>query len=353
MRYPLRTLPVLLLAFAALLAAAPERAAAQGAAGAFSLQIPPGARAEGMGRFYSSVADDAFGPWWNPAGLGFMKGWNAGFMHSQLAEGLAPDVYFEHLTGSMELSGIGSLAASVTYLSYGSIDATNPDSPDPIGTFSPFEVAPSVSLGSRVFGDLALGVSLKLVHINLAPAEFAGPSGGGSGTGFAVDLGALYWKRSEVGNLFGLGAGSLDLRAGVVTSNLGPDISLTSDPTGGDPLPRNLKLSASVGGRVPKSVSFLAGFQFEKALLSNIDDPDASFWVKNQIIPSGGLEVGFVDLAFARLGYINDEEGKIQDMTFGFGVRYSVFGFDFASIPQAEGLPRVSKFSLVYRSQIL
>ena len=101
---------------------------------------------------------------------------------------------------------------------------------------------------------------------------------------------------------------------------------------------------------MPKSVSFLAGFQFEKALLSNIDDPDASFWVKNQIIPSGGLEVGFVDLAFARIGYLNDEEGKIQDMTFGFGVRYSVFGFDFASIPQADGLPRVSKFSLVYGS---
>ena len=87
------TVPLVVLT--GVLLATPVIVSAQSTAGGASLQIPPGARAEGMGRFFTAVADDAFTPWWNPAGLGFNKGFNAALMHSQLVPGLADDVYFE------------------------------------------------------------------------------------------------------------------------------------------------------------------------------------------------------------------------------------------------------------------
>ena len=101
-------LAVILVGFVA--TTTPTDALAQATAGGASLQIPPGARAEGMGRFFTAVADDAFTPWWNPAGLAFMKGWNAGLMHARLVPDLADDVYFEYLGVSNYIEGWGGVA---------------------------------------------------------------------------------------------------------------------------------------------------------------------------------------------------------------------------------------------------
>ena len=46
----------------------------QSEAGAIFLLIAPGARAGGMGEAQVAVANDAYASYWNPAGLGFLKG---------------------------------------------------------------------------------------------------------------------------------------------------------------------------------------------------------------------------------------------------------------------------------------
>jgi len=153
----------------------PSQVALAGAtAGAFVLQIPPGARAEATGRFYQSVADDAFGPWWNPAGLAFTRGVNAGLMHSRLAEGLAVDdaVYFEYLGASTDIEGWGCVAGTISYLNYGESPLTDGSS-NQFGTFSSFEIAPSVALGTTVLPNLGLGMNLKFVYVKLP--ERGGP----------------------------------------------------------------------------------------------------------------------------------------------------------------------------------
>jgi len=76
---------------------------------------------------------------------------------------------------------------------------------------------------------------------------------------------------------------------------------------------------------------------------------DLSFFELHEVIPSGGMEVGFNDLLFGRLGYLYDDSGKITAWTYGFGLHLKQFGFDYAAVPQAEDLPRVSKFSIVAR----
>lgn len=326
-------------------------ASAQSTAGGASLQIPPGARAEGMGRFFNSVANDAFAPWWNPAGLAFMQGWNAGLMHTKLVPDLADDVFFEYLGVSNYVEGWGGVAGTFTYLNYGTSTATNPNSPDPIGTFSSFEFSPSLALGTAVVPNVGVGINLKLLHVNLAPEEFAGV-GSGKGTTFAVDLGALYKMDRDMEDFFGAGPAEVTAGFGVTVANLGPAIALV-DENQKDPLPRNLKVGTSLGARVPESYSVLVGLAVEKSLVFE-DIPDSvkaglSFAERNEVLFSGGMEVGVMDLAFGRLGYIYDDPGEIKGWTFGAGFQFKQFGFDFASIPQFRELDRVSKFSLVAR----
>jgi hypothetical protein len=280
-----------------------------------------------------------------------MKGFHAGLMHAKLVPGLADDVYFEYAGGSTYVEGWGGVAATITYLSYGESVATDVGSPDALGTFSSFEFSPSVAIGTPVLPNLGVGVNLKLLHVNLAPEEFS-QGGAGKGTTFAADLGALYRVNRPADDLFGMGAGTVDMGFGVTVANLGPDISLV-DERASDPLPRNLKVALSGGAHVPESFSFLVGMAVEKSLIfEDIPDSikaDLSFFEEHEVLLNGGFEVGFMDLAFARLGYLYDDPGEIKGFTYGAGFHLQQFGIDLASIPQFKELDRVTKISLIAR----
>jgi len=256
------------------------------------------------------------------------------------------DVYYDYASFSGYLKGWGGIAGTFTYLNYGESPNTTTDNADPLGTFSSFEVAPSVAIGTPVVENLGLGLNLKLLHVDLA-GQILGSEG--TGTTFAVDIGGLYQWKKPSDDLFGQGPGTMTVRAGATVANLGPDISLV-DQRQKDPLPRNLKLAASWEAKVPKSFSLLTGFSIEKSLVFE-DIPDStketlSFYDRNEVLLGGGLEAGFMDIAFGRVGYIYDDPGEIKGWTFGAGFYLKSFGFDFASIPQYKELSRVSKFSL-------
>jgi Type IX secretion system protein PorV len=334
---------------AALVLAVPAPSRAAFTAGAASLQIPPGARAEGMGRFYQAVADDPFAPWWNPAGLAFSRGWSAGLMHANLVPGLVNDVYYEYLSVGKYLQGWGGVAGTFTYLNYGESQGTEGGGGD-LGTFNPFEMSPSVAIGTAVLPNLGVGLNLKLIHVDLTSGLGGVNAGEGKGTSFGVDVGALWRSRHQVQSFFGSGPAEMSIGLGAVAANLGPNISLGSSRDS-DPLPRTLRLGAAWGVNVPQSYSLLAGVAVDKSLVFTTI-PDSSkanfnYLERNDIILSGGLEVGAMDLVFARLGYIYDEPGSIKSATFGLGIQFKQFSFDFASIPQSEDLDRVKKFSIV------
>jgi hypothetical protein len=322
-----------------LLFAAP--AMAQGTAGAYSLQIPPGARAEGMGRSFTAIADDAFAPWWNPGGLAFLDGKNASLMHTKLVPDLADDVYFEYLSYAQHLSGWGGIAATITYLSYGESQATDPGQGD-LGTFSSWEIAPSVAIGTTITDNLGIGANLKYVHLDLAPALSTTSGQAGKGSTFAVDIGALYRVPNAPINL------------AIVLQNLGPDIALV-DEEQADPLPRMLRIGAAWQVVNKNAHSVILAVDGDKLLLGDEGGvaPDSTFnptWFDdNEVLLNGGIEYSYNKLVSLRTGYIFDDPGEIKDFTFGLGVAYRALSFDYASIPQFEELDRVSKFSLSVR----
>ena len=345
--------PLVALLMLAAAAGVVSDASAQATAGAAILQIPPGARAEGMGRIHASVADDAFTPWWNPAGLGFNKGFKAGLMHTKLVPDLADDVYFEYASVSGDVEGWGGLAGTISFLSYGkSVQTTETTIGD---EFYSFEIAPSFAMGVEVIPNVALGVNLKLVYVNLASGiDLDG--GGGSGASFGADLGALYRGTKDSEDIFGLGAGQWEWSVGVNAANLGPNISLGTE-TDSDPLPRNVKAAANIGTKVPKSFSFLLGAGIERGLLFQDKSEDAgeievreTFWTRNELQAFAGMELGFMEIAYGRLGYIHDDIGGIKDPTFGLGFRLSGIALDWASVPQHPELGRVNKISITYQN---
>ena len=92
---------------------------AVGEAGAIFLLIAPGAGAQGLGEAQVAKADDAYASYYNPAGLGFLKGTEVAGMHVNWLPNLASDLYYEFITYRHHINGLGSLGGHVIYLNLG------------------------------------------------------------------------------------------------------------------------------------------------------------------------------------------------------------------------------------------
>ena len=92
---------------------------AVGEAGAIFLLIAPGAGPQGSGEAQVAKADDAYASYYNPAGLGFLKGSEAAGMHVNWLPNLASDLYYEFITYRQYIDGLGSIGGHVIFLNLG------------------------------------------------------------------------------------------------------------------------------------------------------------------------------------------------------------------------------------------
>lgn len=301
-------------------------------AGVPSLIIPPGARANGMGETYVALAQDATAAWWNAGGLAFVKGRNFAFMHSQLVPDLASDVYYEFLGYSNEIRGVGTLALSIVYLTYGESIATNPEG-TPLGTFTSWEGSGVVSFAMPLTDDLGVGISAKFIRVDYAPAEFTIENQEGAGTSFAVDAGALYRNPD------------LHFSVGAAVTNMGPDISFI-DREQSDPLPWTARFGAAYTVLSDEVSNFLVAADIEQSLVwlvdSDTDHRRSEIWHM-------GAEYRYVNMLSGRIGYIYDKDGDFKDATYGLGFIYKDrLSLDYANVPQAQALDRVHRWSVYF-----
>lgn len=320
------------LVFLTAVSAAPALAATAAAA---SLQITPGARADGMGRAFVALPDDATATWWNPAAMAYEKGKVFSLMHAQLVPGLADDVYYEHLGFAMHLPGWGGIGASLIYLGYGKSMATRDDGFE-LGEFTSYEISPQISIGTEITPGIAAGLTLKWVYVNLAP-DWATPDGvAGTGDTFAADIAGLV-RVQELLPLI-----PIPVNLGINIQNLGPDISYI-DVDQADPIGRNLKVGLGAAFLNSPTVAGIVSYDFNKSLIYSDEEP----------IHNVGGEITYGGFAAGRFGYIYDKQGDIRDPTFGVGFSLELgannLTFDYASVPQARQLDRVSKFSIALR----
>jgi hypothetical protein len=307
-------------------------AAAQAEAGAQSLLISPGARPNAMGRANVAVADDATAVWWNPGGMAFAKGRDAAFMYTKLVPDLADDVYYSYLSYVQHVEGWGGLGGSLSYLSYGLSTATDIDG-NTIKEFTSWEGALSVGYGAELSDNLGAGIGLKVVRVDLAPADVTQDRKKGAGTTFATDVGVL-WKVPALP-----GFKSIPVALGAAVQNLGPDIAYI-DEDQSDPLGRNLKVGFAVYPYSNESFRTIVAADLNRSLLPK------SQW--RDMIYDVGAEVEFNRLIALRVGYVRDKVGTIVDPTFGLGLMLKSIRVDYASVPQSTYLERVSRFSVSY-----
>ncbi|MBN1163526.1 MAG: PorV/PorQ family protein [Candidatus Krumholzibacteriota bacterium] len=303
---------------------------AQGEAGASSLIIPPGARANAMGQCYVAVSDDATGIWWNPAGLA-VQNRTVDLMHSQLVPDLASDVFYEYIAGVYKLEGIAVVGFALHYLTYGTWTHTKMSSKEE-GEASSWEIAPAVSGAVKLTDSFFLGMNLKFIYVSLAPDWTTIEGMDGTGHSVAVDFGAI-WRVPD----FGLAGYRISrLYLGLSVTNLGPSITYINRDQAAD-LPRNL--------RVGFAYTPVSDELSEFTLMSEVNRPLVEFDRSNTY--HAGAEYVYARLLALRAGYVHDRDGNIMDPTYGLGfIINDRVRIDYASVPQAKELGRVHRWSL-------
>lgn len=309
------------------------------------LLLPPGARANGMGQAFVGVADDASAAYYNPGGLAARTegrgsedhaGTELLLMHSPWMPVFdLDDLYLDYLAVTRHVPGWGTFALSSNYLHVGEIMETT-DQGDSVGWFRVYDIAVNLTYSTQVMHGLGVGGTLKYIRSQLHPDQ-------GVGTNWGLDVGALYQF-----------SGLLDgMRLGVSLSNVGPEISYRSDAAS-DPMPRLLRVGLSYTPLRHSDIgSLLLALEYNKVMVNWTKDGLADELRESKRCVGLEYRYGKPDEpvgVFLRGGYYYDKEASNipRGATFGGGVKYKIFQFDFAFIepPQDLGNTYTKMYSL-------
>lgn len=306
------------------------------------LLISPGARAAGMGEAFVAVADDATAAYWNPAGLAFQDGREIMLMHCNWLPQLVSDMYYEFVAYRQYFESLGgTIGGNITFLNMGeqvnTAEYTEDGQPVVLGYFHSWDLAVTLCYATKLTPNLGLGVGLRYIHSHLAPIGAGTEKGKGVADGFAVDVGILYKMPFVRGLSFGANL-----------SNMGPKITYI-DAAQADPIPTNLKIGFAYKILDMEYNKLTLAIDTNKLLVVRDADKAQEFyqalftaWTDDKadkLISSIGAEYVYNNMIFLRAGYYYDEDGKVKYPSFGAGLQYSSFRFDFAYVAAEQGHP--------------
>ena len=175
-----------LLLFAAMCAGIPVSALAAkdaGLPGEF-LNFGAGARALGMGRAFTAVADDVDALYWNPAGLATFRSSQVTFQHAPMPL----ETSYQYMAYAQPLYAMGSIGFGIVNLGSADVDRVDNNNVT-VGSFDARETGYLAAYAHR-FGDkLSLGSTAKMVQKSVD---------GRSESGFGVDAATLYRMNERV-----------------------------------------------------------------------------------------------------------------------------------------------------------
>ncbi|MFH1120005.1 MAG: type IX secretion system outer membrane channel protein PorV [Bacteroidota bacterium] len=336
------------------------------------LLIAPDARAGGMGEAGVSSAPDANSLHWNPAKYPYIEG-EMGFSlsYSPWLRALVSDINLAYLTGYKRLANDQVISGSLLYFSLGDITFTDVNAVV-IGNYRPNEFAISGSYSRKLTKNISGAVSARFIHSNLTQGIESGGESTKPGISYAADV-AIYSQRElELKNMEGYFAWGLNI------SNIGAKISYTGG-TERDFIPTNLRIGPSLTLDVDDYNRLTFMVDFNKLLIPtppqylydsagqpvykpNGDqeiykglDPDVSVpagMLQSFYDAPGGFKEEMREFAIAagveywydkqfaiRGGYFHEHatKGNRKFFTLGAGLRYNVFGLDFAYLIPTGG----------------
>jgi hypothetical protein len=315
-------------------------AASVSQAGVLFLKISPGARPGGMGEAFVALANDATATWWNPAGLAYVSYNEATLMHSNwLPQFKFNDLYYDFISYVHKVEDWGTFGSNIVFLSLGESIRTS-ETGRVLGTFNSYEMALTGSYGSPITNDekMAVGVNMRFIYSHLSDSGAGAEKGAGTATSVGVDIGWLYHTPLT------------NLSLGANLSNMGPKVAYI-DRAQADPLPTNLKVGFAY--HIVKSpyntLTFVGDVDKELVYLDDKGESDPFYLAMvrawgdgpffGTLIYHTGMEYWYTDLVGLRVGYWNDELGKVKPITFGASLKYSLYRFDFSYVQAGEGHP--------------
>ena len=202
-----------------------------GEAGAIFLLIAPGARAGGLGEAQVAVTDDAYASYWNPAGLGFLKGQELSLMYvpEWLPGFNLDDMYYSFAAYRKSYPYLGTIGGHIIFLSLGEQTRTD-EQANYLGKFTSYMAALTISYSALLSDNRSFGLNAKIFHQHLTDLATASEKGKGYSTDFGFDIGYMHKEFLSP---------RLDL--GLTITNIGPKVSFI-DVNQGDPQPTNFTL---------------------------------------------------------------------------------------------------------------
>jgi hypothetical protein len=240
------------------------------------------------------------------------------FMHSNYLVALASDIYYEYFSFVMPTHDWGTFGLGVTFLSLGNQERTN-EIGTAIGGFYTYEMALTLSYGTRLMNNVYGGISLRYINSHLSDAGAGREKGSGIGSSVAVDGGVIYEMTRR-------------LTLATTITNIGPNISYI-DADQADPLPRKLAIGFNYK-LVDSPYNRLAVVGEATKLLVDLNHGFKTEF--EEIIPHLGLEYWYSNYVALRGGYVYDKVGVQKYFTLGASLQYSSYRFDFAYIPPSD-----------------
>ena len=356
----------------------PQCSFAQGESAVPFLLIAPNARNDAMGESGAAIADDGSAAFWNPGGLAFQRQQEVSLTHSNwLPQFNLSDLFYEYFAYSNYMNSLaGTVSASIIYLNLGEFQQTTEAGPTVISTFKAFEFAVTGGYSTKFTSDLGVGLNLRYINSSLANFDVQRQGRKGIASTVSFDIGVL-WRPTSLDLPF---LGNIEDRFtfGVDLSNLGPKLTYI-DAQQADPLPTNLRVGLAF--KAVKSeynnITMLVDFS---RLMVRRNNPDTTYdatgapivndvppdnlpkslitaWGDGglkKVIVSGGFEYWYGAPRFLALrwGYFYEhpDYGNRKFMTFGAGIRYDIYGFDFSylsAIEENNPLSETLRFTLL------
>jgi hypothetical protein len=182
----------------------------------------------------------------------------------------------------------------------------------PLGQFSAFDVSFALGYSRYIIPNLSVGISVKTIHENIDDV---------TANGWAVDAGLYHISRVE------------GLRLAATVHNIGAPMKFEDNRFTGEEFA--LPASAKLGASYQQDIEALRGgilATFDLVFPNDSDSPPADVFddaaSSSSFRQHLGIEYGYRKAVFVRAGFKGGYDS--QGATFGLGVAYRVFGFDYA-----------------------
>ena len=341
------------------------------------LIISPDARAGSLGDAGVASTPDANSLHWNPAKYAFIeKDMGFSVSYSPWLRALVDDINLAYLSGYKKFGKDQVFAASLLYFSLGTITFTDITG-HTLHDYRPNEFALDACYSRKFSESISGGISLRYIHSNLASGQFVSGSESHPGNSVATDVSVYYQKPLELGKT------PAKLAIGANISNIGTKISYT-ETTERDFIPINLRFGPSlkidlddynsleilldinkllvptppIYDNDTNGLVIIAGKDPNVAVVQGMfqsfgDAPGGFKEELKEFTISTGVEYWY-DKQFAlRGGFFFEDatKGNRKFFTLGAGLKYNVFGLDFAyliPVEQRNPLGNTLRFTLLF-----